>query len=109
MGRSQERGRNHINADTPLGRALLELYECIDRWITHFLILDFRNAANVLYAMAGEELQALVRSRPALAPQLNQRAFAATGRLSRNLTGKASVLASQQHAHRGRKDKVSAV
>src|SRR3989442_801993 len=76
MGRSQEGRRDHVDADIPLRSALLELHEFVNGRITEFLVLKFRRGTDVFDAMAGEELESLVRSWPALTAEFHQGPFA---------------------------------
>ena len=105
MGRSQEGRGEHVDADAPFRGTLLELVQFVDRRITPLLILGFRRGADVLNAMSGEELKALLRGRPALTTQFHQNPLRARRRL-----GGAGRAGSGQHgAGGGGKDEVSAV
>ena len=107
MGRSQERRREHVDADIPLLRALLKLQKFVNGRITACFVRKFRDSTDVLDAMACEELESLVGGRPALTPEFHQGALAAR----RGLGRKRGRRSGEGRASRGRagNDEISAV
>jgi hypothetical protein len=83
------------------------LHEFVNRRVTEFFVCEFRDGADVLDAMAGEELESLVRSGPALAAEFHQGTFAVLRRLARERKRRGWHECASRS--RGGKDEISSV